>query len=351
MKTDGSTPLTITGVGLGSPGTTATLQWNSGTYSTSQCTIGATSSTASCTESAPGISTSATYSFRIISDLGSSPFAGSLAYCAPTITQASGPATLATTGFETITIEGQNFGLGSNLVVTWRPPSYTSIVGTLICTIAAQHTRITCTTPALTGKSMSISLGVGVLSTTYGSSLSYATPNVQSILPSTGLATVGGTSLTFTGSSFGPSTIASSAISVTIGPSPSKVLSGCIIVSDTRITCTSAAVVGTNLPIATFTIGGVVATGISSLSISYAAPAITSISNSVATSGGTLTLVGTNFGMYFTATCLSFDHSIVVAYRLSTINRAHCFKYTMDHNDNSNNGSIVTIYTSIINRM
>ncbi|MFM2241876.1 MAG: hypothetical protein RLZ97_731, partial [Verrucomicrobiota bacterium] len=187
------------------------------------------------------------------------------------ITPASGP----TAGSTTITISGSGFG---------NKPEFASVLlsGSLMTITAISDTQIRATTPAGEGTGKQVTVTVSG-QTSNAATFNYLPPAISSFTPAT-FPTSGGTSLTLVGSNFGLNP------TVTSGTTNFPVTSR----THSNIVCTVPAGQGSSVPVTVTTAGQTS----NSTSISYAPPAITSITPATGpTAGGSLiTLTGSNFG-------------------------------------------------------
>jgi len=196
----------------------------------------------------------------------------------PTITQTT-PTEGYTSGGETLTVLGDNFGT-----------SGTVTIGDNECeTFSHTHTEITCTIPVGRGDNLPVAIDIGGQTASSPDKFTYRAPSIAQVTPLF-TSSSGGTLITVTGTSFdtggkiaiGTFEVLSTAPGVTWGHS--------------QITFPAPAGQGKDLSVTITTTGGkIVSTpGI----FSYNPPAITSITpTSAPTNGGTeLTIFGTSFG-------------------------------------------------------
>jgi large repetitive protein len=195
-------------------------------------------------------------------------------YNAPAISGVS-PATGTTAGGTTITLTGSSFGLNPSVFIG---PSFAPI-------LSNSHGQITCTLPAGQGSNREVRVIVAG-QTSLPAYFSYTAPAIISISPANG-PTVGGTTITLTGSNFGTAPV------VTFGgvviPNTRDVST-----PHSRLTITTPSGYGTGKSI-------VVLAGdqlSNSLDFNYDAPLLTGISPATGPITGNIpiTLTGANFG-------------------------------------------------------
>ena len=226
---------------------------------------------------------------------------------------------LQTMGGETATLTGTNFGPeeDSNTVqVYYQNTALAGPAGNRYdaenCIVETEHTAITCTTVEGMGSSQIWYVQVGgQWSTTTAVATDYAAPVITGFTNGDGLSTAGNEVITIAGQNFGFTT--SVGISATYVNQDATEMAGeqytasnCeITVAHVEAECTTAAGVGTGHHW-TLTVGGV-AGDESTATTSYAAPAITTVSQAGDASvyrdvgmhpagGQQVTIVGTNFG-------------------------------------------------------
>lgn len=224
-------------------------------------------------------------------------------YAAPSISGLSGTSigSLPTTGGIDVTIEGLNFGGSSEdiPVVTYGPggTEYTAES----CTILIEHTRIRCETVAGVGAGHTWQITVGQQSGTSSDTTAYAPPSISSLVPSSvdALATSDVVEIQVNGENFGPSLDDSAVVFKRENPDLSFTMSCVMSIAHTRLTCDTVPAVGQDLRIEVTT--GSQASELSSGTISYSSPSISSVSivdnPTLPTEGGvTVNIVGANFG-------------------------------------------------------
>lgn len=195
----------------------------------------------------------------------------------PTLTSLS-PATGSTVGGQSVTLIGTNLSLASSVTFGGVSAAFT----------VNSATQITVTAPALPAGQ------VGVVVTTPGGSTTAGTlftavapPGVTSVAPAFG-STLGGNTLTITGTGF------SGATAVTVG---GNAATGLTVVNGTTLTATTpAGVAGTASVVV---VGPYGASAANSLFTYVAPPTLTSVSPAAGstTGGQTVTLTGTNFAL------------------------------------------------------
>lgn len=120
--------------------------------------------------------------------------------------------------------------------------------------------------------------------------LSVDAPAVSAMDPAVGLTTAGGT-ITVTGTSFGP--LGASHITITLGGVACE--SATVTTAHTTATCAAPAGTGSGQDIAVTITNGEALTSAANTLFSYGAPT-PSAASTIPTSGGTVTITGTNFG-------------------------------------------------------
>jgi MYXO-CTERM domain-containing protein len=215
-------------------------------------------------------------------------------YNPPSVTLLS-PSPMPTVG-GTLTLTGASMGLTGATVK----------VNNIACPVTSQtHTQIQCTMAAGVGANLPVIVTVAA-QVSASVPISYTAPSITSIAGAHG--TAGGSALTVNGDNFGPS---AATLTVTVGGVACPVSSH----TQTSATCT--------LPAGQGAVPVVVSVGGQSSPASiftYDAPAITTVSPAVLpTTGGTLTLTGTNFGLSGTVTVggnacpvTSYSHTQIV---------------------------------------
>jgi fructose-specific phosphotransferase system component IIB len=234
FPTVGATEITITGSGFGPLSTSpvwsalsATIVASYGTtgteYVASNCNVTIADTTMVCVSVA---GSGQNHAWKVNISTQASPLSSVLTrYNSPSILQVNstvGPI-FSTLGSESVTITGINFGLVGGLTpvsLVYTTSSTLSYTATA-CSVTIAHTTMVCTTVAGAGNSMSWQVTVNTQSSTSFSSgglLRYATPSISSFSV-VKYPTNGGTLITITGLSFGPSSTPVSRVSVTYGPS------------------------------------------------------------------------------------------------------------------------------------
>jgi hypothetical protein len=199
-------------------------------------------------------------------------------YNAPTLTSLS-PLSGPTGGGIPLTLSGTNFGISGNFTLGSRLCLYSGSSGSY------SAVKIVCQLPVGSGTNLAATLTVAGQTATASFGFSYSAPQLISISPSSG-STAGGQLITLTGTSFDTSG------TVTIG--------GTVCTSPTwghsQVVCALPAGQGLNRVVSLTTVSGVTSTN--TLTFSYAAPVLSSISPSSAVSAGNIpiTLSGANFG-------------------------------------------------------
>lgn len=257
----GGTVLTITGNNFGLNGIVR--------LGTSTCTVSNWSHTAIICLAPAGQGTNLPV---VVSVAGQDSASATSGYLPPAITGIS-PASAATAGGTTLTINGNNFGLSG----------FVRFGSEVLQVTSWSHGQILCTAPAGQGTNLQVVVSVAGRDSA-PVAFSYTRPTISNMSPAVG-ATIGGTPLTITGNNFGLTG------TVRFGSAYCPVTSW----SHTNIVCTTPAGQGTNVSVV------VAAGGQESLTTSYnySPPTISNISPAVAsTIGGTpLTITGNNFGL------------------------------------------------------
>ena len=209
---------------------------------------------------------------------GTSPTAATRFSYSPPQLSALVPSPMPTIG-GTLTISGSSLG-ASGASVTVAGAS---------CPVTSQtHTQVQCTMAAGTGTNRSVVLTVGG-QTSNALAINYAPPGISGFGGPRG--TAGGTALTITGANFGPP---SAVLTVTVHGAACPVSSH----DQTQITCTLPAGQG-SVPVVV-TVGG---QSSPAASFTYNAPTVSSVTPTVLpTTGGTLTIQGSDFGTSGTVT-------------------------------------------------
>ena len=209
-----------------------------------------------------------------------------------------------------VTITGSNFGpvqatadyFGGSSADTDKTGvtlcADTGCSSTLACSgpqVTIDDTQITCTMasglPINTDVTVTMYDGTLTSGSTGAGLLSVNAPAVSSMDPASGITTAGGT-ITVTGTSFGP--IGSSHITITLGGEACA--SATVTTADTTATCAAPAGTGSDKDLAvTITNNEESLTSAANTLFSYGAPT-PSAATTIPTSGGTVTITGTNFG-------------------------------------------------------
>jgi hypothetical protein len=212
----------------------------------------------------------------------------SFAYLGPVITGFTCSGIPPTSGLNSaggafiITIQGQSFGTagdGSSISVT---------IGLQACPIVSQsHTVVTCQLPAGEGTQRAIKMTVDLQDAFAPVALNYGAPNITSISPVSQALTSGGSTLTVTGINFGLSS------SVRVGGN------NCPILTQTHTTLTCRVPSGQGAPSIVDLSAFDQSSNLFSARV-YANPTLSgAISPStLPTSGGTITIAGSNFGTF-----------------------------------------------------
>jgi hypothetical protein len=206
----------------------------------------------------------------VVTTAGKSSTSFPYSFGAPTIGSVT-PASGLTSGGNTITISGSNFGL-----------SGTAKVGTSVCPIVTRsHTQLTCTAPSGAGAAQAVVVSVAGQTSNNGQ-YSYLAPTITQIAPAGGAT--GGAPITISGTSF-----AAAGNTVTVGTLDCPVTSQ----SFTSLVCTAVGQ-GTGVPVRVTSGGQLSPTAF----YDFGAPSIALLSpDHVPEVGGTLlTIAGTNFG-------------------------------------------------------
>jgi hypothetical protein len=268
------------------------------TYTASSCTIVTDNTLIHC-YSAPGSGCCLAWTVTV-ADVTGSPSTATLSYNAPVITGISVTGALSTAGGETVTITGTGFGMDNSVVptATYGPTGVEYVAtGCMLSSGIAM-----CTTAPGVGANQGWEITLaGVTSGLSTAQTSYAPPSISSLAGGTALSTLGGTSVTLTGTNFGDGT---SSVTAQYGSSGSSyTASECVVATaHTAVRCTTVAGVGTSLPLSLIVGGQSSATAAFQPVVSYAAPSLTGASllsgaQSLRTVGGdAFVLSGTSFG-------------------------------------------------------
>jgi len=217
------------------------------------------------------------------------PFSFDLPHVSSPVTPSTGP----TLGAYNLTVSGTSFGSNFGQV---------SVGGRYCPPTVWSHTLIVCTMPAGVGlnQQVVVSNGYDGRASTEAVYFSYQAPIVSTVTPVTP-NTAGGFSVSIGGTNFGSSTLVTGVVTLNLNAADSRLSSAapCNITShvDNLIICTAPAGQGASIVI-TVSIAGQTSTG----SLSYPAPTTTSVSKTqaIVTGGDTLTIFGSNFGVYQT---------------------------------------------------
>ncbi|QDK77941.1 T9SS type A sorting domain-containing protein [Spirosoma sp. KCTC 42546] len=199
-------------------------------------------------------------------------------YDAPTITSIT-PNHGSTSGGTSLTLVGTSFGFTGSV----------TIGGNVATTSARSHTSIVVTLPAGQGTNLPVFITVAGQASSSSVFFNYHAPMLTAISPING-PTSGSSVISLSGTNLGRSGV------VTIGGVTATAIAGKW--TDTGIECILPAGMGTNLPVVV-TVAGQVS---NSLTFSYDAPTLLSISPATGTSGGSMTLMGTSLGTSGTVT-------------------------------------------------
>ena len=278
ISTSGGTTMTINGNWFGQTGSTADAYVYVGSSSCSVKTL--TNTKITCTLPAKTGKNHIVMVYGGRSSSCKSPPSTSfmISYLAPTVSSVS-PSTVSVTG-GVITIGGANFGASKF--------SISVLVGGINCPVLAtptSHSSVKCTMPPGYGADHAIVVTVDGQASSEKKYVSYASPSVSTISPSSTIPVSGGT-LTITGNNF-----FSGKTTVFIGK---KSCTGVSVSSKTKLTCKVPAGAGADHTV-TVIVGGQSTTA--SALFSYKSPFVSSISPSstIPVSGGTLTISGSNF--------------------------------------------------------
>jgi hypothetical protein len=240
--------------------------------------------------------------------LTSSAYQSSVAYAKPSISRLVGPV-LSTTGGNTITLTGSNFGPADGTVAVSAIYG-SSLVGYYTatgCSVVRSHVNITCTTVVGIGWNLTWIVTVaGQTSPRSSATNRYVTPSLSTIR-GTGASqaiTTGGQLFTITGSHFGPTTSTAKPV-VTYGDTGTEyIASSCTVtLTDTQIVCLTGEGTGADL-MTIVKIGGQPSSAFAG-NMSFAAPVVqyyvTQWDDTSATGGRTeggqyVLIYGSNFG-------------------------------------------------------
>jgi len=214
--------------------------------------------------------------YKLTINVGGQLVSTTFSFVGPIITSVSPPSILTSGGVLTL--------IGSNFVGT---PTATTSNGASITITSASSTQVVASVGAGVGTGNVITLMFGTQSAT--ATFSYSAPTITSFTPSS--LPTSGSLVTLVGSNFGANTVAKFTIThptMTIVPAVSLFSYA----SHTQLVVNIGASVGTNF-VLNVAVGNQAVTN----TFSYNPPTVTSISPStIATTGGTITVLGTNFG-------------------------------------------------------
>ena len=219
MKTNGDSNITISGTNFGPACTgcvSADYSSGSNAYSSTCDVVGNTHDTLSCsTEAGVGEGHSWVVTVGTQASNASSVGGHLVSYAAPVLDSSAplsgaGLADAATEGGDTVTILGSNFGPVSHtdVSVVYGPPSNRNLYTALSCTVLSQ-TQIQCQTVPGVGIDLKWKVTVGGQTTGLSATAStYIAPVISNLTGNAALEagspTSGGTSITISGSNFGP---------------------------------------------------------------------------------------------------------------------------------------------------
>ena len=279
----GGTSVTLTGTGFSnnSPGT------NTVTFDGNAATSVVVVSDTSITCDTPAGTAGSTVDVVVSNTNGTATLSSSYTYHpVPTLTSVS-PTSGTSLGGTSITLTGTGFSANSpgTNSVTVDGNAATSVV-------VVSDTSITCDTPAGTaGATVDVVVSNANGSATLSSSYSYhPAPAVTSVSPTSGTS-LGGTSITITGSGFSNNSPGTNTVTV-----DGNAATSVVVVSDTSITCdTPAGTAGASVDVVVSNANG---TGTLSSGYTYhPAPTVSSVSPATgpSTGGTSVTITGTGF--------------------------------------------------------
>ncbi|CEO95040.1 hypothetical protein PBRA_003853, partial [Plasmodiophora brassicae] len=290
-NTIGGSKVTITGTNFGGTGLASAYVNAIGTNCTNVQTLTAQTQLTCIVPAGPGGS----FSLFVQRDgLSSNGFV--YYYQGPTLSKVILPGpTLKTTGQQTVTLLGTNFGSASSAIVvaigTQCASSMQVPPGQCLCTsISHNHTYLTCKSPDGQGAAAPVTVSVaGVASAALA--VAYAAPTLTKIVPAT-LPTVGG-AVSVIGTDFGVGY--SGTFSITIGGAACT--TSLTFVNSTMLTC----VVGEGSGLSKSVVVSIAQQTASNgqVVVNYQAPVVTQVSPTSATTdavGVTITIKGKNFG-------------------------------------------------------
>ena len=267
-STSGGTSVTISGSNFAA-GASVTFGANP---ATNVVVVSSTSITATTPAASPG---AVTVAVTVNGQSGS--LANGFTYVAPPTVTSTNPNSGSTAGGTSVTITGTNFAAGATVM-------FGSAAATNVTVL--NSTTITAVTPAGSAGAVAVSVTVSGLSGSLVNGFTYAViPTVTSVSPNNG-PTVGGTSVTITGTNF------AAGATVTFA---NNAATNVVVVSSTSITATTPAGAAGAVTV-TITVNG--QSGSLSNGFTYVgAPTVTGVNpNSGTTAGGTsVTISGTNF--------------------------------------------------------
>ena len=176
-------------------------------------------------------------------------------YAVPTISSLVAVTTplgqLSTLGTDSVEVHGLNFGpdvVYNTITATLSgSASRTSPLTNIPCTRVTAGTVVRCQVPASVGGGYVISVTVGgQTSPPSTSTVSYAAPVMSSVIARS-MSTSGGSTITISGSGFGPANTPGSYAKYYMSGGPVIMTSSCTTVSDIQLTCVGSAGVGSGL--------------------------------------------------------------------------------------------------------
>ena len=234
-------------------------------------------------------------------------------YSSPTISAITGPGPLAlsrpfhdalTRGGEIAVISGSNFGPTNEAPISANYSVGNAVYIARNCRVVQSHSIITCETAPGAGERQRWSLSVGGVTSTTPSS-SYAPPEIRSIKIAANLSlaiggarppmsTSGGERISLEGINLGRE---NDLDWVRYGNAQEYEAVNCVVIVDhVRITCTTVAGVGHNLPW-TISVGGQASVVSETIRMSYRSPSLHSVGNSLPTTGGFLSVNASSTGL------------------------------------------------------
>jgi hypothetical protein len=232
-----------------------------------------------------------------------------IGYTPPSITGVSMSVSgLSTSGSDTVTITGSNFGptsTSASLIGGSYGPTASEVAFTS-CSVTVNHSTVVCVSaPGVgAGHQVAISLaGQASGASGGGNTVSYEPPAITTLAHTPDVPTSGSAVVTITGTNFGPPTVSHAGTWTALGASlsgaygPYTAASCSVTAMSTRVECVMGA--GTGAGHAWTVVVDGQSSPASSDTVSYNTPSISSVAavvDSATSGGGTVTLSGADFG-------------------------------------------------------